>query len=336
MTILMRKCLLCLTIIISVFGLGVYTVQASSFQLQSDTTSVYQNDTVTVTVSLDPEAESVNTIRVAVDFDSSLFSVKSVNANNSIVSSWIEPPTADTSAISFSGFMPNGFSGVQLQGSDDTAPGELFSFTLEPTNSGVGAVSVTGMEAFSGRGQNVSVARDSVSIEVRSAQYITSQQTATSTETNPQTNPTSTDDTPPQPFTPRIIQPSPGCGSPLFASFQTTDANSGIDQYEIAISQDKVGSTTDIEWQRVGSPYELTNAQANQWVTVKAVDKAGNERFGATQVTQDDITRIGCKQQVDTNQGSDDIDIRWFILLLIVIISLFLAFAVYRRSSKAN
>lgn len=325
----MHKYLTPLIVFVFVFGFSIPDARAVSFRLQPDTGSIYQNEAVTVSVMLDPETESINTFRGSVEFDQELFSLQSINPARSIVSSWIEPPSASGSSIQFSGFTSGEFFGVRSQGDSTKEAGELFSFTLTPQGNGLGAVSVNGAEAFSGQGKSVTVDGDYTSIQINPVQYVTPQQNTTSTDTGRQTNTaTENDTTPPEPFMPRIIQPSPDCDSPLLVSFQTTDTGSGVDSYGLVVTNNQVGSTTEVSWQDTESPYELTEVESGQWVTVRSVDEAGNQRLGATMITRDDISNTRCEETEDSTQTSQKDSL---LLLALTTVILLTVLVLYRR-----
>ncbi|MDO8264971.1 MAG: hypothetical protein Q7T34_01210, partial [Candidatus Parcubacteria bacterium] len=74
----------------------------------------------------------------------------------------------------------------------------------------------------------------------------------------------------PEEFTPEIGQDMALFEGRKFLSFITTDQTSGIDHYEI----NETGT-----WKIAQNPYVLENQSLNNKISVKAIDKAGNERI---------------------------------------------------------
>ncbi len=85
------------------------------------------------------------------------------------------------------------------------------------------------------------------------------------------------DTTPPNKFTPEADPKTNAEKRPIIA-FNATDETSGIDHYEL-----KVDSGT---WTKVDNPYKLPSISSGKHtVSVKAVDRAGNETVGQVDIT---------------------------------------------------
>lgn len=90
------------------------------------------------------------------------------------------------------------------------------------------------------------------------------------------------DSTPPEPFTPQADPKKDAEKRPIIA-FTTTDATSGVDHYEIRLDEGP--------WSKVDNPYKVPAiTSGNHVISVKAVDKAGNERIGTVDVSVKEIT----------------------------------------------
>jgi hypothetical protein len=90
-----------------------------------------------------------------------------------------------------------------------------------------------------------------------------------------------TDNVGPAPFG-IAIEKIPGENGKYFAIFNTTDKQTGIDQYQIL--EEPIADRFSFIWGRANapwitarSPYELKDQSLNSTVYVKAIDKAGNE-----------------------------------------------------------
>lgn len=89
------------------------------------------------------------------------------------------------------------------------------------------------------------------------------------------------DATPPEPFVPEADPKTNAEKRPIIA-FSTKDVTSGIDHYEIQIDE---GS-----WDKADNPYKIPSiSSGSHKVSVKAVDKAGNERIGTVDISVKEI-----------------------------------------------
>jgi len=88
------------------------------------------------------------------------------------------------------------------------------------------------------------------------------------------------DSTPPEPFT---IEPITGqLTETTLLSFQTTDATSGVDYYELNLRQPRSSwfpFGTSNQWQRVTNPYSLSDTIVTGSISIRAIDGAGNEQI---------------------------------------------------------
>ena len=91
------------------------------------------------------------------------------------------------------------------------------------------------------------------------------------------------DATPPEEFKPEIGQDPSIFEGKYFLSFATTDKTSGIDYYEVKEAPKEIlrlpTGQGKRDWKRAESPYLLEDQYLKSKISVKAVDKAGNERI---------------------------------------------------------
>ena len=92
--------------------------KAAVLYLESPETQYSLEETFALEVKVNPEEESINAIRVALEFDSDILEVIGFDFEYSILSFWIEQPTLSdikeinsTGFISFTGGIPNGYKG---------------------------------------------------------------------------------------------------------------------------------------------------------------------------------------------------------------------------------
>lgn len=99
--------------------------------------------------------------------------------------------------------------------------------------------------------------------------------------------------------------------------FSTTDATSGIDHYEI--------SESSTEWKIIKSPYLIADQNSKSSLKIKAVDKAGNERF--SEIILSSNPKLFTKQLVF-------VMLLFVIIIIIIIITNPLASKLFLRKNK--
>jgi len=104
----------------------------------------------------------------------------------------------------------------------------------------------------------------------------------------------STDTTPPLPFMIEITRTENAFSGDYFASFHTTDAQSGVAYYEVM----ETSTFHATAWHRADSPYRLATQAGDVQLGVRAIDNAGNMR------TETASTSL---QVTDVRQGAGDL-----------------------------
>lgn len=90
------------------------------------------------------------------------------------------------------------------------------------------------------------------------------------------------DTTSPESFKAEISKDSTMFNGRYFLSFSTTDKVSGVDHYEVSEITKKIsGGGTEDAYETAVSPYVLKNQKLDDYIKVKAIDKAGNEQVFA-------------------------------------------------------
>jgi hypothetical protein len=210
------------------------------------------NQEVPVQIILDTEQRKVNTVSASLRLPNNV--KVSVSDGNSIISRWIDAPTIINNTIHFSGIIPGGY-----QGSD----GLLVTLLVNSTNTGGTSVSFPNLPVIllnDGKGTP-----DQVKVMAGYLNFASNGEVITP----------EIDTTPPEPFSVTIIRDRNLYNNQYVAIFQTQDKGSGIDHYEV--SESETGTPND--WKTVSSPYLLGNQTRDQYLHVKAVDRAGNERL---------------------------------------------------------
>ncbi len=222
---------------------------AFSFTMQVSDTSPHRGDEFAVDVLVDTGGRKINTLE-GVFSVSNIFTIKKVYTANSIVSAWVTDPTVSSSAVSFSGIVPGGYSGNS---------GHLMKVVIQAQNLGVGDFSLKNLKVYlhDGNGTAVSVANKIFNSKVLAERTTHAVYTLDDT-------------TSPEEFVPhRVSDPQIFDGKP-FVVFLTQDKGTGIAYYEVCER-----SVDDCV--RAESPFML-KGQSSEKIYVKAFDGAGNVR----------------------------------------------------------
>lgn len=131
------------------------------------------------------------------------------------------------------------------------------------------------------------------------------------------------DTTPPEPF---LVQSSVEEGVPII-TFSTTDKMSGVERYEILISDKKTLYATPMEAQAGIDLHDLANGPHT--VLVKAYDRAGNTTVSATTINN---SLVGPTIEKETNIWAGAQGMLIVLLLLISLGQLFYIFYLQRQS----
>ena len=205
--------------------------------------------------------ELLNAIEGKIRFPVNLLGLKTIENGNSIVTVWLERPTAgEAGEITFSGITPGGYQGSK---------GFVFSMTFLVKQEGIGAFDIHNVKVLRNDGKGTEA-----KLQTFSSKFIISR------KTNEIQIPISEvkDINPPESFVPEIARDESIFNGKQFIVFATQDKASGVDRYEVKESRQKI-LTFFSRWRAAESPYILQDQELRSYVFVKAVDKAGNERI---------------------------------------------------------
>ncbi len=240
-----------------------YTPAARGAELYSTavTKQVRVGDTVVVDVRLNTEGKQLNAVEGILHVQGDVVRVSDISVGGSVLTLWPRTPVAEATShgtdIAFTGGVPGGFT---------QSDGLLFKVVLTAEKSGKVVMQPEHIVSYEndGRGTKILASTSSLTLTVSES----SGASANSWERT-----VISDSTPPEPFTISLGQNPSVYDDKKFISFNTTDAESGIDYYEIA-----EGLRTPV---RAGSPYVLQDQEARARITVTAYDKAGNTVLAA-------------------------------------------------------
>jgi len=225
-------------------------VLAASLELNTDKNTLQENGTFTLTLSLDTEGDSINTIEGDLKYDENFVKPETLNIGNSFVSFWVEKPDFETPGIiHFSGVTPGGISAPSS---------EVFEVVFRTKNAGDTSLSLENVNLFlnDGKGSTVEAKIKNADIKINQGE-----------NSNETVNPTLPDKIPPEKFS-IIRAESPSLfDNKYFIAFSTVDKGSGVDYYQVC---EFFGCV------KASSPFLLRNQTPFYYIRVKAYDMNGN------------------------------------------------------------
>lgn len=233
------------------------SLQAMTVQIEKPVTDIQVNDVVMLNVYLDTDDKEVNAIDGSIILKGD-YEIKTVSIAGSIFDLWLDKPSFKDNKISFVGGSTAGVFGSRLK---------LFSIAVKPTSAGNLSFSGDNAEVFLNDGKGSKVVTEVIdkTIPVK---------LATAENKNELEQIILEDKTQPEDFVIQIGKDSRVFDGKYFASFNTTDSESGINRYEVIEKENGVV--------RSGNTYIIQDQTLSGNLTVKAVDNAGNVRVVTT------------------------------------------------------
>ena len=225
---------------------------AAEIVIDSDTQEIRTGDQFEVGVFIDTEDGDINAVEGRVVFPEELLELKEIRSGNSVINFWVEDAHLENgNEIKFSGIVPGGYVGRGL----------VFSIIFQSKKDGMGLIETNSVRVLrnDGMGTEVSTTVSNLSFFVSRDALAQKSEILGIKDINP-----------PEPFEPTITQDPTVFGGKYFLVFATQDKGSGIDRYEV---REGKGDFAVAE-----SPYLLRSQGLHKEITVKAVDKNGNER----------------------------------------------------------
>lgn len=241
---------------------------ASELRLEGPFSPVRAGDTFIVGLSLDTRNEAVNALDGSLTFSSNL-TMDSIRLAGSIVPLWILPPMErEPGLISFSGVLPGGYQGSPAR-VGITGRSNVFTLVFKAQKSGIARISFGPETAvYKNNGEGT---RDTLSAPALSF-HIGAPSGSIRTDSLPQ------DTVPPEPFVPFILSGESFGYAGSVLIFSAQDKDSGIQEYAIARSYSSHPREEKLSWRAAESPYALTDEGSDQFLFVRAIDRAGNTR----------------------------------------------------------
>lgn len=261
------KFLSCIFVFLFVFfSVSSEAVEAAQLYFAPQEQVIGSEGDFSVAIMIDA-SKPVNALSVAVDVPF-ILNPYDVNEGNSIINFWVDKPHFDetTRLLTFSGIIPGGFEGekaplliLKLR-VNDRAPETgnqtaLLNFDKEKTkaylNTPDGLEDVLELEKI-----ELPIVKGKKNMEVETI-----------------------DIDAPESFKPEIAKDPNIFGGKWFLVFSTQDKGSGIAYYAIHETT-RIRTRIDTkDWVEAESPYVLKDQKLRNYVYIKAIDKAGNERI---------------------------------------------------------
>lgn len=256
-------------------------LDAQSVSLSTGKTTYTTNDNILVSVYVETGGQQINTIGGQVSFQPSLNSVSDVRYGNSIISLWVDKPTANNSlgTIIFIGGVPGGFSGSR---------GNLFTFVVKPKSEGTLNISLKDVHVLLNDGSggelqglktpplvlNITKANESIPVIKDTTPNVVEKVV----------NIAPKDSIAPENFIPMVSHHESIANDSQFVSFSAVDKDSGVAHYKVREVPKIIGFITDrfsTSWVDAVSPHVLYYQSWGTRVEVMAVDGAGNSTVGS-------------------------------------------------------
>ncbi len=255
------------TTLLSLAFLGMYsTADALTLYVEKPQGVVQAGDTVVVKVLLDTGTEEINALEGTISVSGDMV-VDAVHTGGSIFTLWPVAPVYKNQQISFVGGTPSSIFGGKLH---------VFTIALTPQKTGILTFDVSRLVGYLADGSGTPVTAYTKKVTTVSvAEKIQNTR-------NDLKDALENDSTPPQKFAIDYSRDPSLYDGKVFLSFYTTDAESGVQKYEV-IEEGETYAVTD-------GVYVLKNQNLVGEVTVIAIDTAGNKRsqkitFGAEKAT---------------------------------------------------
>jgi hypothetical protein len=275
------------------------SLRAAEMYFGSNGTSFNIGSLIEVGVLLSTEGQSVAAVEGEIVFLTPDLELIEVLDGDSAINFWLERPVAGAGSVRFAGVTPGGFV---------RSDAHLFTLVFEAkqlTERAVIDALDTQVLLNDGLGTAASLTISPLTLEILQDGSLSSYQTPIDT-------------TPPEEFNIVLAQDADVHAGAWTAVFATQDKGVGLGHYEILESRrwwQPRGWFTSSDWVVAESPYLLRDQSLTSKISVKAIDKAGNERLSTLSSSQDFFIKADMK--------------KWGILaaiLLMTVVTIIIAF----------
>ncbi len=271
---------------------------AAALLLNNAPKNIAQQQQFYVDVAIDPQGKSLNGIQGSVVFSADTLSFVRAETGNSDVTLFVDRPTLNGNAISFSGVIPGGFDGlINPYDPKNRLPGQIVRLVFVGKAAGEAQIIATGTTITANDGQGtIETVPDQQAFLAVSTAVVPSIYTQTDTRL-----PT---------LTASIVKEDDLYGGKYALLFNAVDKESGIDRVEIKEGNDA--------WKVVQSPYLLRDQSRKSILLIRAFDVAGN---ASTIVTIP-----------PTNQSQSPA----VIVIVLILFALCIGYVIYKKRIQKN
>ena len=225
-------------------------VSAASLELNTDNNVFDQGKIFTVSILLNTEGQSVNTIEGDINYDNNVIQAEAIDTGGSFVNFWVEKPDMKTVGfIHFSGVTPGGVS---------VLTGEVFKVIFRAKKTGDMNIYLNNVTLYlnDGKGSTIPAKIKNLSMIVKSTQ-----------DSEANTKVVFDDKIPPEKFNIIRTKDASLFDNKYFIVFSTVDKGSGVDHYQVCELFKCI---------LADSPFLLKNQTPFYYIKVNAYDINGN------------------------------------------------------------
>lgn len=238
--------------------LSATSVEAASVSFAPAELLLSVNQEVRVDIYLDTENQVINAVSGKLSLPGAGLKLEEISDGNSLLSFWVEKPSRQGNEITFAGVTPGGYDGHR---------GLLFSLFFSGEEVSGQEIKWQELQVLANDGQGTSVPVNSSILKTQVTALVPG-------ETN---NISIVDSEVPEKFDLVIARDPLIFDNQWFLIFATQDKNSGVARYEVKEESLIGDESISGEWREQTSPYLLTDQTGTSRVSVKAIDRAGNE-----------------------------------------------------------
>ncbi len=265
-----------------------------------------------ISLFINGDKEKINAVSGVIIYNPADLVLKEIREADSVINFWLERPDVTKSGtVNFSGIIPGGFDAILSPYYAAARPGKILTLIFTSQKAGATAIKLESPEVFLNNPEGRLAELKAISpLEVKVNK---------TAESNSPVSSIPRDTDPPEIFTPQVGRDQNIFDGQWFVAFSTRDTGSGVARYQIQEHRNLLPDNKNVEnWQEVTSPYLLTNQSLNKYISVRAIDRAGNKRV---------VTL-----SPPSGTGSYVNKTLWLIIILLCIASLFYYFySVYSR-----
>jgi len=227
---------------------------AASLELNVEKNILQQDQVFVLTISLNTEGQSINTLEGDLKYDANFIKTENINIGGSFINFWVEKPDIKTPGIiHFSGITPGGIS---------TINGGVFKVMFRTLKTGNTSLLLNNVNLFLNDGQG-----SAIPAKIKNENIIINQGASDNSSANFVFN----DKIPPEKFNIIRAKDPTIFDNKWFIVFSTVDKGSGVDHYQVCEGER--------ECIIAESPYLLKNQSLDSEIIVKAEDRNGNTRI---------------------------------------------------------